>query len=44
MFASTNRKDILNIRRNIRELEIGTKDFDLKAEIDKKKIFPVGTC
>ena len=41
MFASTNRKDILNIRRNIRELEIGTKDFDLKAEIDKKKYFPL---
>ena len=41
IFASTNRKDILNIRRNIREFEIGTKGFDLKAEIDKKKYFPL---
>ena len=41
IYASTNRKDILNIRRNIREFEIGTKGFDLKAEIDKKKYFPL---
>ena len=41
MVASTNRKDILNIRRQIREYKIGTKDFDLKAEINKKKYFPL---
>ena len=40
MYASSNKKDIQNIRRNIREFELGTKDFDLKAEINRKKYFP----
>ena len=41
MYASSNKKDIQNIRRNIREFELGTKDFDLKAEINRKKYFPM---
>ena len=41
MYASSNKKDIQDIRRNIREFELGTKDFDLKAEINRKKYFPM---
>ena len=41
MYASSNKKDIQNIRRNIREFELVTKDFDLKAEINRKKYFPM---
>ena len=41
MYASENKKDIERIRRNIREYEIPSADFDLKAEINKKKYFPI---
>ena len=41
MYASSNKKDIQDIRRNIREFELVTKDFDLKAEINRKKYFPM---
>lgn len=41
MYASSNKKDIQNIRQNIREFKLGTKDFDLKAEINRKKYFPM---
>ena len=41
MYASENKKEIQNIRRNIREYEIGIEDFDLKTEINKKKYFPI---
>ena len=35
MFASENKKEIENIRRNIREYDLPSEDFDLKAEIKK---------
>ena len=41
MYASENKKVIQRIRRNIREYEIPSADFDLKAEINKKKYFPM---
>ena len=40
MYASANKKDIEQIRKNIREYELSS-DFDLKAEINKKKYFPL---
>ena len=41
MFASENKKEIDRIRKNIREYELTSEDFDLKAEINKKKYFPL---
>ena len=41
MFASENKKEIDRIRKNIREYELISEDFDLKAEINKKKYFPL---
>lgn len=41
MAASANKKDIQQVRKNIREYEIGSENFDLKAEINSKKYFPI---
>ena len=41
LFASANKKEIQRIRKNIREYELISEDFDLKAEITKKKYFPL---
>ena len=41
MYASENKKEIEKIRRNIREYDLPSEDFDLKAEINKKKYFPM---
>ena len=40
-FASENQKEINQIKKNIREYDISSVDFDLKTEINKKKYFPV---
>ena len=41
LFASANKKEIQRIRKNIREYELISEDFNLKEEITKKKYFPL---
>ena len=40
LYTSQNKKDIENVRIGIRKYGLG-EDFDLRAEIDRKKYFPI---